>query len=83
MKKTVVVADISGKYGNPLAELVQTACQFESEIFITTDSKKINAKSIMGIIAFNPNEGMEVNVLAEGKDEEQAIEAMEKFLICC
>ncbi len=83
MKKTVVVADISSKYGNPLAELVQTACQFESEIFITTDSKKINAKSIMGIIAFNPNEGMEVNVLAEGKDEMEAIEAMEKFLVCC
>lgn len=82
MKRTVVVADISEKYGNPLAELVQTACQFESEIFITANSKKINAKSIMGIIAFNPNEGMEVSVLAEGKDEEEALDAMERFLVC-
>lgn len=82
MKRTVVVADISGKYGNPLAELVQTACQFESEIFITSENKKINAKSIMGIIAFNPNQGMEVNVLAEGKDEQAALDAMERFLVC-
>lgn len=82
MKKTIVVADISEKYGNPLAELVQTACQFESEIYITSQNKKINAKSIMGIIAFNPNQGMEVDLLAEGKDEAEAIEAMEHFLIC-
>ncbi len=82
MKKTVVVADISEKYGNPLAELVQTACQFESEIYITSQNKKINAKSIMGIIAFNPNQGMEVDLLAEGKDEAEAIDAMEHFLVC-
>lgn len=82
MKKTVVVADISEKYGNPLAELVQTACQFESEIYIMSQNKKINAKSIMGIIAFNPNQGMEVDLLAEGKDEAEAVDAMEHFLIC-
>lgn len=82
MKKKIVVADISEKYGNPLAELVQTACQFESEIYITSQNKKINAKSIMGIIAFNPNQGMEVDLLAEGKDEAEALDAMERFLIC-
>lgn len=82
MKKKIVVADISEKYGNPLAELVQTACQFESEIYIASQNKKINAKSIMGIIAFNPNQGMEVDLLAEGKDEAEALDAMERFLIC-
>ena len=40
------------------------------------------AKSIMGIMAFNPSKGMTVNIVAEGSDEEEALVAMEKFLVC-
>ena len=42
----------------------------------------INAKSIMGIMAFNPSEGMTVNIVADGSDENEALVAMEKFLVC-
>ncbi len=46
-------------------------------------NRKINAKSIMGIMAFNPSKGMTVNIVAEGNDEEEeALLAMEKFLVC-
>ena len=40
------------------------------------------SKSIMGIMAFNPSKGMTVNIVAEGSDEEEALDAMEKFLVC-
>lgn len=81
-KKQIIVSDVSGEHSNPIAELVQVACKFDSEIILESDNRRINAKSIMGIMAFNPSEGMAVNIVAEGSDEEEAIVALEKFLVC-
>lgn len=81
-QKEVIVADVSQKHENPIAELVQVACQFDSNITLESDNRKINAKSIMGIMAFNPSKGMKVNIITEGSDEEEAQSAMEKFLVC-
>ena len=80
--KEVVVSNIAKGHSNPVAELVQTACHFDSEIILESNNRRIKAKSIMGIMAFNPSEGMTVNIIATGSDEEDAIVAMEKFLIC-
>lgn len=80
--KSVIVCDITKGYDNPIAELVQVACKFESEIMLESNNRKINAKSIMGIMAFNPSKGMEVSIMAKGCDEEEAVAAIEKFLIC-
>ena len=80
--KRIVVSDVSKKHENPIAELVQVACQFDSNIVLENDNRKINAKSIMGIMAFNPSEGMTVNIVADGSDENEALVAMEKFLVC-
>ena len=80
--KRIVVSDVTKKHENPIAELVQVACQFDSNIVLENDNRKINAKSIMGIMAFNPSEGMTVNIVADGSDEKAALVAMEKFLVC-
>ena len=42
----------------------------------------VNAKSIMGIMAFNPSEGMSIDIVTDGLDEEEAVLAIEKFLVC-
>lgn len=81
-RKEVVVSNVSEEHNNPIAELVQVACKFESDITLESNNRRINAKSIMGIMAFNPSKGMTVNIVAEGKDEEEALVAMEKFLVC-
>lgn len=82
LKKEVTVKEIEKKYEHPLAEIVQIASQYKSEILIEYDKYRINAKSIMGIIAFNPSEGMNVTIAANGNDEEEAVGALEKFFIC-
>jgi phosphocarrier protein HPr len=81
-RKKVVISNVSEEHNNPIAELVQVACRFDSEIILESDNRRINAKSIMGIMAFNPSKGMTVNIVAEGKDEDEALSAMEKFLVC-
>lgn len=81
-KKEITVSNVSKKHNNPIAELVQVACQFDSNIILESDNRRINAKSIMGIMAFNPSKGMTVNIVADGADEEEALLAMEQFLVC-
>ena len=81
-RKNVIVSNVSEGHANPIAELVQLACRFDSEILLESDNRRINAKSIMGIMAFNPSEGMSVDIVADGSDEEEAVLAIEKFLIC-
>ena len=81
-KKNVIVSNVSEGHDNPIAELVQVACQFDSDIMLESDNRRINAKSIMGIMAFNPSDGMSVDIVTEGADEEAALDAIEKFLVC-
>ena len=81
-KRSIKVRLEDGLDARPVALLVQEASKYESNIYIEVDDKRINAKSIMGIMAFNPSKGMTVNIEATGSDEEEAIVAMEKFLVC-
>lgn len=80
--KQIIVSNVAKGHQNPIAELVQVACQFDSNITFVNENRKINAKSIMGIMAFNPSKGMSVNIVADGSDEEEALLAMERFLVC-
>ena len=69
MTETINVANIDKVHKNPIAELVQTACQFESHIDISSEGKNINAKSLMGIMAFGLRDGMSVTISAEGNEK--------------
>lgn len=79
--KEITISGVS-KHSNPIAELVQVAYQYDSEIILESNNRRINAKSIMGIMAFEPCSGMKVNIVTSGDDEMAALEAMEAFLVC-
>ena len=81
-KREIVVEDISQKHSSPVPELVDTACKFKSRILISRDNMQANVKSMMGMAVFNLTKGMEVEITAEGGDEEAAIDTIEKFLTC-
>lgn len=81
-RKEVVVSNVSKEHDNPIAELVQVACRYDSEIILESNNRRINAKSIMGIMAFNPSKGMTVNIVAEGSDEERSIRRNGEVLVC-
>ncbi len=81
-KREIVINDIVKKYDNPIAELVRVACQFSSTIILSDEQHRVNAKSIMGIMAFKPVSGKNVSIEATGDDEAAAVEAMTEFLLC-
>ena len=76
----VVIKQDKGLDGRPIALLVQEASQYSSSVYIQVDGKKINAKSIMGMMSLALQEGDEVTVVAEGEDEEKAAEGIKTFL---
>lgn len=78
--KTILIKLENGLEARPVAHLVQEASKYESKIYLESDGKKVNAKSIMGMMTLGLNNGEELIVTAEGADEELAIENIDKFL---
>ena len=80
IKKPITIQLSSGLEARPVAMLVQVASQFESSIYVEIAEKKVNAKSIMGMMTLGLSAGEEVVVSADGGDEEDAIGEIEKYL---
>lgn len=80
IKKPITIQIADGLEARPTALLVQVASQYESKIYVENGDKKVNAKSIMGMMTLGLSAGESVVVSAEGSDEVAAIENIEKYL---
>ena len=81
MKDTNVVVSLPKKSDDhPVAMLVQIASRYESRIYMADGPRKVNAKSIMGMMALGVNNGQEIVISAEGSDEDAAVEAIAYYL---
>ena len=78
--KTIKLGNPAGLDARPVALFVQIASQFESSIYVGTGSKKVNAKSIMGMMTLDLGQGAQVQVSIDGDDESAAIEKIEAYL---
>lgn len=79
-KKEITIQLDSGLETRPVALLVQVASQYDSDIYIESDNKCINAKSIMGMMALGLVPGENVVISANGADEADAMEGIEAYL---
>ena len=75
-RRPVVVKLKTGIHARPAALFVQEANKFSSEVFVEKDDKKVNAKSIMGIMSLAISTNTEVYISAEGSDADQAVNAL-------
>ena len=78
--KTIKIGKPAGLDARPVALFVQIASQFESSIYVGTGNKKVNAKSIMGMMTLDLGPGAQVQVSVDGEDETAAIEKIEEYL---
>ena len=79
-EKLVEMTLKTGLQARPAALFVQEANRFSSDIFLEKDGKKVNAKSIMGLMSLAVGSGVAVNIIAEGDDEESAVVALSNFV---
>ncbi|WP_010676560.1 HPr family phosphocarrier protein [Bacillus timonensis] len=80
VERQVEVALRTGLQARPAAMFVQEANKFSADIFLEKDGKKVNAKSIMGLMSLAVGSGSTITLFAEGNDEEAAVEALTEFI---
>lgn len=80
IRKPITIQIASGLEARPIAMLVQVASQFESEIYVESGKKKVNAKSIMGMMTLGLDNGESVTISANGQDEAEAMDKIEDYL---
>ena len=78
--KNMTIQIPTGLEARPVAIFVQVASRFESSIYVEVGTKRVNAKSIMGMMTLGLDSGEEVIVSASGPDEDIAISEIEKYL---
>lgn len=78
--KAVRIQLNGGLEASPVAMLVQVASQHDSTVYLESEGKKVNAKSIMGMMSLGLDSGEMVTVIADGPDEEVAVEDIAKYL---
>lgn len=78
--KEIVVCCESGLHNKQATYFVQKANEFASSIWVECSNRKMNAKSLLGIMSLGIVTGATVNLVAEGSDAEEAVNALEALL---
>ena len=80
VSKSMTINIPKGLEARPVALLVQVASQYESSIYVEIQEKKVNAKSIMGMMSLGLAEGEKITIIANGLDENAAVDAIDKYI---
>ncbi len=80
IEKEVKVLLRAGLQARPAALFVQTANRFSSNIHIQRDKTKVDAKSIMGLMSLAIGNGATITIIADGSDEERALQQLTDFV---
>ncbi len=78
--KEVVVINEVGLHARPATFFTQKANEFKSGIWIEKDDRKVNAKSLLGVLSMGIVEGTAINIIADGEDETAAVDALCKLV---
>lgn len=76
VKNTIVLTNKSGLHARPASIFVNAAKNFTSKISIEKDNVEIDGKSILGLLTLGAAKGTEISIIAEGEDEEKAVEEL-------
>ena len=76
VSKEIVVQNQVGLHARPATFFIQKANEFTSSIWIAKDERKVNAKSLLGVLSLGITRGTSVSITADGTDEEAAIDAL-------
>ena len=71
--KEVVVQNQVGLHARPATFFIQKANEYKSSVWIEKDEKRVNAKSLLGVLSLGVTKGTNITIIADGVDEEKAV----------
>lgn len=80
IERSVTVELQTGLQARPAAQFVQQANRFSSDIFIEKEEKRVNAKSIMGLMSLAIGTGEDIRLIADGSDEDDALNELVSYV---
>ncbi len=80
IQRSLTLCNRLGLHARAASKLVQCATRFESNVWLSFQGKRVNAKSIMGVLLLGAPVGSELTAEADGSDEEEAITALEQLV---
>ena len=81
LKKDVTITNNIGLHARPATFFIQKANSFKSSIWIEKDDRKVNAKSLLGVLSLGIAKGMTVTLIADGVDETEAINGLVELIL--
>ena len=78
--KEVLVQNQVGLHARPATFFIQKANEYKSSIWVEKEERRVNAKSLLGVLSLGIVKGTEITLIANGPDEEEAVEALATLL---
>ena len=78
--KEVVINNQVGLHARPATFFIQKANEFKSSIWVEREDRRVNAKSLLGVLSLNVVKGATVNIVADGADENEAVETLAELI---
>lgn len=75
-----IVNNQVGLHARPATFFIQKANEFKSAIWVEKEERKVNAKSLLGVLSLGIIKGTEIKIIADGADEKEAVEALQKMI---
>ncbi len=79
--KEITVQNQVGLHARPATFFIQRANEFKSAIWVEKEERRANAKSLLGVLSLGITGGTQIKIIADGQDEEAAVESLEKLII--
>lgn len=80
IKKDVTITNNIGLHARPATFFIQKANSYKSLVWIEKEDRKINAKSLLGVLSLGIAKGMTVTLIAEGQDENEAVDGLSELI---
>ena len=80
ISREVTITNTIGLHARPATFFIQKANSFKSSIWVEKEDRKVNAKSLLGVLSLGIAQGMSIKLLAEGSDEDEALDALEELV---
>ena len=76
ISETVVIQNKVGLHSRPATSFIQKANEYKCSVWIEKNERRVNAKSLLGVLSLGVLQGTEISIIADGPDEREAIDAM-------
>ena len=76
VKKNVLVQNQVGLHARPATFFIQKANEFKSSIWVEKDERRVNAKSLLGVLSLGIVGGTSIDIIADGSDEQEAVDSL-------